>query len=95
VICLAVTYTVRAGEEAATEEHLRALAAASRKEPGCIAFLIHSVRDPQRTFFLYEQYADQAALDAHFATPHFQEHGINGIRRLAESRVGLTCDPLD
>ena len=40
-------------------------------EPGCRMYQVHrSPSDPQQ-FFIYEQYDDQAALDAHRAAPHF------------------------
>ena len=41
----------------------------SRTEPGCLAHGVYqSAEDPHRLFF-YEQWADQAAIDAHFQVP--------------------------
>ena len=41
----------------------------SRTEPGCLLHSVHhDVEDPNRLVFL-EQWADRAALDAHFAVP--------------------------
>jgi quinol monooxygenase YgiN len=94
MICLAVTYKIKAGEEENAAEHLRRLTASVREEPGNLMFCVHRVQDDPQTFFIYEQYADKAALDAHWASPHFAEHGINGVRKLAESRIGLVCEPL-
>ncbi len=49
-------------------------------------YLVHrSPTDPRR-FFLYEQYTDQAALDAHRASPHFQAHVANGLFNILEDR---------
>lgn len=46
-------------------EHVRR----SRTEPGCLVHSVHhDVEDPNRLVFL-EQWADRAALDAHFAVP--------------------------
>lgn len=46
-------------------EHVRR----SRAEPGCLLHSVHlDVEDPNRLVFL-EQWADRAALDAHFAVP--------------------------
>src|SRR5690554_3771318 len=43
------------------------------REPGCLRYLVHrSTTDPE-VFLLYEQYADEAALDAHRRAPHFKE----------------------
>ncbi|SDV46856.1 putative quinol monooxygenase [Chitinasiproducens palmae] len=41
------------------------------REPECHVFDVCEDRDAAR-FFLYEQYTDDAAFDAHLATPHFQ-----------------------
>ena len=41
----------------------------SRKEPGCISHAVHvECENPLRLFF-FEQWADEAALHAHFAVP--------------------------
>jgi quinol monooxygenase YgiN len=41
----------------------------SRKEPGCISHAVHvDCQNPLRLFF-FEQWADEAALRAHFAVP--------------------------
>ena len=47
------------------------------------------------SFFLYEIWRDQAALDAHYLTDHFQEYGVNGVRKLAKERIGHRCRSLD
>jgi len=85
--CVVVyTFPADKADEAATL--LKALGAESRAEPGCSRFDVNrSVEDPS-TFVLYEEWTDQAALDTHYATPHFAKYGINGIRKLAQSRTG-------
>jgi len=41
----------------------------SRLEPGCISHAVHvDCQNPMRLFF-FEQWADEAALSAHFAVP--------------------------
>jgi quinol monooxygenase YgiN len=95
MICLAVTYTVKPGREDQAAEHFRRLIPVSRAEPGCLMYLVHRVADDSRTFFLYEQYADRAALEAHRASAHFEEHGRRGIQQIAERRVALECAPLE
>jgi quinol monooxygenase YgiN len=42
-------------------------------EPGCKLYHANRSTDNGDVFLLYEQYADQAALDAHRNTPHFKE----------------------
>jgi quinol monooxygenase YgiN len=46
-------------------------------------------------FVLYEEYTDRAALDAHLATDHFRQYGLNGVRLLAKERVAHLCHPID
>ena len=94
MLCLAVTYVVKPGTEAAAAEHFRALIEGSRAEAGCRTYVVHRSTDDARTFFIYEVYDDQAALDAHRTTPHFLQHGRGGVQPLAESRVALTCTPI-
>ncbi len=58
---------------------LRALGAASRPEAGCLRYDLHvDLQRPER-FVMLEEWADQAALDRHDATPHLRrfiaEHG--------------------
>ena len=69
MICVAVSYVLKEGREAEAIGHLRPLAAATRQEPGCRLYLVHRDPDDPRRVFLYEQYDDQAALDAHRAAP--------------------------
>ena len=69
MICAAVTYVIKHGHEEQAAELFRTLTEQTRAEPGCRMYLAHrSTTDPRR-FFLYEQYDDQAALDAHRAAP--------------------------
>jgi len=42
----------------------------TRKEKGCLAYRISQVTGQENCFCLYEEWRDQTALDAHFATPH-------------------------
>ena len=47
------------------------------KEPGCKRFDISRDPDNPGAVFLYELYADRAALDAHRATPHFEAYSAD------------------
>jgi (4S)-4-hydroxy-5-phosphonooxypentane-2,3-dione isomerase len=42
------------------------------REPGCQRFDVHQERSDPTLFFLIEVYSDQAALDAHRASAHYQ-----------------------
>ncbi|MEW4570601.1 putative quinol monooxygenase [Tautonia sp. JC769] len=95
MICVAVTYVVKEGREQDAIAFFRDLIPATRAEPGCRMYLVHrSTTDPRR-FFLYEQYDDQAALDAHRAAPHFAQYVANGLIPLLESRTPELYEPLD
>jgi quinol monooxygenase YgiN len=94
MICLAVTYVVKPGHEDEAIALLGKLTAATRKEPGCRMYLAHrSTTDPSR-LFLYEQYDDQTAVDAHRASPHFDQYAKGGLFPILESRLPEYYAPL-
>ena len=67
---------------------------ATLKEPGCAAYTISAdVSDPG-AFHIFEEWQDQAALDAHFAMPHmaaFQEAlGKVGVRGMTVSKYDVS-----
>ena len=94
MICVAVTYVMKAGHEEEAIRLFAELTEHTRREPGCRMYLAHrSTTDPRR-FFLYEQYDDQAALDAHRAAPHFERLAKGGLFPLIESRTPEIYEPL-
>ena len=94
MICLAVTYLIKAGHEDEVVEHLASLTDLTRQESGCKFYQTHRSTTDPRKFFLYEQYVDQASLDFHRATPYFEIHVKNGLIALAESRSPELYMPL-
>ena len=50
----------------------RELVRESRKEPGCLGYTLNQSREDPRLHAFFECWADQAALDAHGASAHFQ-----------------------
>ncbi len=94
MIALSVVYTVPAGRENDAVTHLRELQKASRAEPGCVFYVVHQGLDEKRRFFIYEMYANAAALDAHRASEHFRRHALEGIRAIAETREAESFVPL-
>jgi quinol monooxygenase YgiN len=93
-VCLNVVYTIQAGHENEAVDDLQKLAAETRKEPGNVMFLIHRSLEDPRKFLIYEQYRSQADMDSHLAKDYFQRYSINGLRKIAESRVAGTYRPL-
>src|SRR5258706_13568401 len=65
MLILAVRVTIQAGHEDEVIEPFRRLQEETRREPGCIAYFVQRSRENPRRYLVYEQYKDQAALDAH------------------------------
>jgi quinol monooxygenase YgiN len=95
MICVAVTYVIKPGHEPEAIELFGKLTEATRAEPGCRMYLVHRSTAEPRRFFLYEQYDDQAALDAHRAAPHFARYAAGGLFAILESRTPELYEPLD
>ncbi len=94
MICVAVTYVMKAGHENEAIALFGKLTGPTRNEPGCRMYLVHRSTTDPRKFFLYEQYDDQAALDAHRASEHFAQYATGGLFPLIESRTPEIYEPL-
>ncbi|MFD7619554.1 putative quinol monooxygenase [Streptomyces sp. NPDC051658] len=86
-------YRTKAGEENTVLPLLDTMAAASRQEPGNLAYRVHQGTEDPRAVVLYEEYASEADFTAHCATPHFQEIVLGKVVPLLESRDVLRCAP--
>ena len=95
MLVLAVTWVAKEGKEEEVAELFRQLTGPSRKEPGCLMYVVHTQNGKPRDFFIYEQYKDQAALDAHRASPHFQEIAQGPLRQIADRKDGNLYTPLE
>jgi len=94
VVVLAVTWMANAGREDEVAQIFAKLQAASRAEPGCVMYIVHRHKtDPQR-FFIYEQYRDDAAREAHRQSPHFQEYVVKALKEVGERKEGELYSPL-
>lgn len=61
------------GMEQRMQQDLLGLLAPTRSEPGCITFdLLSDINDPT-VFMLYENWENQAAIDAHFEQPYVKQ----------------------
>ena len=76
------------------EALFRELREASLKEPGVIGFDVARSHDNPGVFVLWEQYRDQAALNAHVATDHYHLLVIEGVRPLSRDRSGEIAFPI-
>jgi quinol monooxygenase YgiN len=62
-----------AGRERELRALLDELAAGARQEPGCVSFLVLTAEEPGE-FVLLSGWADEAALSAHYSTPHYRRY---------------------
>jgi quinol monooxygenase YgiN len=75
-------------------ELARTVAAESLTEPGCRAYGLWADPDVPGRFRIFEEWASQEALTAHFATPHFAAFGAAlGEANLVEMDVHRYIDP--
>jgi quinol monooxygenase YgiN len=91
---LAVTWVAKPGHEERVAAILRTMAPLARAEPGCLHYHPNQARDDPRRFFLYEEYADEAALQAHGETEHFKRLVLGEALPLLERRERLLYTPL-
>ena len=94
MLILVVRVTIKAGHEDAVVEPFRKLQEESRREPGCLTYVVQRSRDNPRAYMIYEQYVDEAALDAHRKSAHFIEYATNGFYRFVEDRKAELFDPV-
>lgn len=92
---VAVTWVAKEGEEERVRALLEEIAPVVRDEPGCLMYIVHRSNEDPRTFFLYEQYVDEAAFQAHRETEHFQELVLGEAVPLLESRTPIHYETLE
>jgi quinol monooxygenase YgiN len=73
-------------DRADVAETLRQLAAASRREPGCVSYIPHQLEDDPDTVLIYEQYLDAKSLAAHRESDHFKKHAVGGLYQKMRER---------
>ena len=95
MVVLAVTWMARDGHENDVAALFHKLEAASRTEPGCLMYIVHRHRTDHRRYFIYEQYADDAALEEHRNAEHFQRYAVSELPKIATRVEGELYKPLD
>jgi autoinducer 2-degrading protein len=86
MIVLKVDMLVKPGTEEKCKEYIRILQENSRKEPGCVLYVGHQSTEDSRRFLFYEQYKDQAALEAHRNAPYFKQYVQGGLDSIMDHR---------
>ncbi len=84
---LLARYQVKPGHREQVEQSLARMAAlVARDEPGCRLYQVLRSLESDDELVLYEHYEDEAALEAHRRTEHFQEIVEGEILPLLERR---------
>jgi len=93
MISFTVRLTFRSDDRQEIHEILRELTRLSRQEAGCVTYIPHVVEGEPDTILIYEQYRDEAAAEAHRATPHFAKYAVGGLyqKMLLRSVEDLTA----
>ena len=79
MISFTVRMTFRSDDREEIHQILRELTRLSRQEEGCVSYIPHIVESDPDTIVIYEQYRDEAAAEAHRATPHFAKYAVGGL----------------
>jgi (4S)-4-hydroxy-5-phosphonooxypentane-2,3-dione isomerase len=88
MVVLAVTWIAKVGREAEVANLFAKLTEESRKESGCAMYQVHRHKTDPRRFFIYEQYKDDAALEAHRTAPYFLQFARKDLPRIADRVEG-------
>jgi len=94
MVVLAVTWMAKSGHEMEVATLFSHLTEKSRQEPGCQMYQVHRHKTEPRRFFIYEQYKDDAALEAHRAAPHFLQFAKKDLPKIADRVEGNLYEPL-
>lgn len=86
MISFTVRMRFRAEDQPRVRECLLALTGPSRLESGCRCYIPHLVDGDPSTVLIYEQYVDEAAVEAHKATEHFERYAVGGLYQLMLDR---------
>jgi quinol monooxygenase YgiN len=81
-----VRMTFEHDDHAEISQILCKLTEASRQEAGCVSYIPHFVEGEACTVLIYEQYADEAALEVHRNAPHFHQYAIGGLYQKMRER---------
>lgn len=77
MIILAVTAKIKPERREEAVQVALKMVEETHKEAGCLAYTFHSPLDDPNTFFVYEEWDSQEALDGHNQSAHmkvFQSH---------------------
>jgi quinol monooxygenase YgiN len=73
MLTIIVRYESKPGVSDAVASALSKLIEPTRREPGCLQFVVYRSQEEPGEFVIYEQYADDDAVAAHRQTAHYLE----------------------
>jgi quinol monooxygenase YgiN len=88
-VTLLARFRAKPGQEARLLQELKRLPGPTRAETGCITYELHQSQTDPALFVFYENWASQAALDAHSNSPHL-EVLLKLVPELVEGRPEIT-----
>jgi quinol monooxygenase YgiN len=89
-VILYATFTASAGSAAAVAALLNEYAVTVRKEPGNVLFEASCKADEPESFFVYEEYTDEAAFQAHLNAPYGVPFNVALAPLIVEPQSRLT-----
>lgn len=89
-VILYATFTARSGNAEQVSELIRELAERVREEPGNVVFDVTRRADDENSFFVYEEYVDEAAFQQHIAAPYGRPFNDALQSLIVEPRSQLT-----
>ena len=95
MVVLVVSWMAKAGREKDVVSVFTKLSEESRKETGCVMYLVHQHKTEPRRFLVYEQYKDDGALEAHRASAHFLQYAKKELPKLGERVEGNLYSPIE
>ena len=93
-LCLTVRFALQPEHFDEAVALLHQLRHHTRQEPGNLAYDLYRSTEQPDVVFLYERYVDQAGLDAHRASAHFERYGKNGFFRFVTERRAELYTPV-
>ncbi len=88
MISIVAKFIVKEGEEEKFLNLVNELGAISKKEEGCIEYILHKDIQKALTYCIIEKWKDQAAIDEHNSSPHFTSI-VPQITTIAEAEIDI------
>ncbi len=75
------------GKEAELQKLLESLVAPSRKDKGCLDYVLHVSNEDPGFFLFYESWASKEEWEQHMATPHLEDFKAHADELVADLTI--------